>query len=239
MNQPTGTHTTTALDEKNRQLDRDLSGVAKILTGTFVGIAGIGTAFGLSQDALLVSVNNDTLRYFWIAVLAFIAVALGIWSLFQGSNRRGNRHQAWMLGVGVVAYLMALVLAIWGVANTATGNGRPNLMDVTVTPNAMVHVSFTVHADGVKKKDTIIAEVDGFKGKQGEAPLENSPIYRGLLHPDDNGDVHQKVTFDFRRGDTTRLTIRARPDHESKDGTNCDASQASEKLGCITLLLPQ
>ncbi|MGW1958037.1 hypothetical protein ACWCPI_35740 [Streptomyces sp. NPDC001920] len=223
-------------DQKDRRVDRDLSTVAKILAGAYVAVAGLGTSVGLSQDALLAAVNNHRWLYVWIAVFATLAVALSIVSLFQNSDKKGNRKQAWLLSVGFIAYLIALLLAICGVASTATGNGRPSITDLSVKPNSMVEVSFTVHAVGVKKKDMIIAQVEGFEDKK---PIGVDPQYRALLRPDDTGEVNQKVHFIYKRREKeNRLTIRVRPDHEGIDGADCQPSEATDKLGCATIMLP-
>lgn len=220
-------------EKKQEQLDRDLSKVAQILTGTFVGIAGIGTAFGLSQDSLLVAINNDLTLYIWVAILGISAVGFGLWSLFWKNDKRGNRIQAWLLGIGSGLYVVALLLIIKGVSNVATGNGRPSITDVSVKPNSMAEVSFTVHADGVQKGKMVVAEVQGFKDEAGQDLL-----YRTLLRPDDTGDVHQKVSFVYKRGVENWLTIRAHPDGTGMDGEDCDANQAPSKLGCATVRLP-
>ncbi|MET9528026.1 hypothetical protein [Streptomyces coeruleorubidus] len=221
-------------DERQKRLDENLATVAKLLIAAFVGVAGVGTAFGLSQDSLLVAINNDLTLYVWVAALSIAAVALGIASLFCSNNAPGNRIQAGLLTIGSVFYIVALLLVINGVAKTATGNGRPSITDVTVKPNSMAEVSFTVHADGVQKGKMVVAEVQGFKNEAGQDIL-----YRTLLRPDDTGDVHQKVTFVYKRGVENWLTIRAQPDGTGMDGEDCDANQAPSKLGCATVRLPE
>lgn len=123
-------------DEKNDKIDRNLSGVATTLAGVFVAIAGVGTAFGLTQDSLLTAVNNDTLRFLGVAALALLAIGMSIWSLFQGADATGNRRQSLMLGLGVFFYLGSLLLAITGVAEYATGNGRPNVTKLSIVPGS-------------------------------------------------------------------------------------------------------
>ncbi|MFD3808052.1 hypothetical protein ACFWTC_31670 [Streptomyces sp. NPDC058619] len=224
-------------DAKQERVDGRLAQVAKILAGVFVAIAGAGAAFGLSQDTLLTAVNNNILLFIGVAALALGAVGLSIWSLFQGKNKEGNIKQSGLLGLGVGFYLGALLLALWGVANVATGNGRPNITDISVERGSDMKVTFTVHADGVKGKEVVIAEIEAFKG---EAKLGGGPVYRTLLHADDKGDVNQKVIFIFSPGEATHITIWARPDHVNpgSDGA-CDASKAEDKLGCATILLPK
>ncbi|WP_405626153.1 hypothetical protein OG933_07775 [Streptomyces sp. NBC_00016] len=222
-------------EEKNELLDRDLAQVAKILAGVFVAIAGIGTAFGLSQDALLTAVNNNLGLFVGVAILALIAVGLSLLSLFFKSNGSGNLWQLGFLGAGSTAYLIALLMTVGGVASYATGNGRPNVTNVSVVPGSPVKINFTVHADGMQAKKVLIVVVDAFKDK---APIGTEPLYRTILHADDKGDIEQKVEFVMERGEATRLTIRARPDKVTEDGAVCDSSQDSDKLGCATVILP-
>ncbi|WP_327727128.1 hypothetical protein OG250_07405 [Streptomyces sp. NBC_00487] len=209
--------------------------MAKILTGIFVAIAGAGAAFGLSQDSLLVAVNNDLGLFVGVAVLALVAVALSVVSLFFNNEKPGNVWQVSLLGVGVIAYLAALVLTVAGVANYATGHGRPNVASLSVIPGSPVKVNFTVHADGVKDDNMVIAEAEAFNG---ETPMGGNPIYRTVLHADDSGDIEQKVEFVMERGEATRLTVRVFPDHGNKDGATCESSNTPHDLGCATVLLP-
>lgn len=226
---------TQTADEKNEKIDRNLSSVATMLAAVFAAIAGAGTAFGFSQDSLLTAVNNDTGRFLGVAALALIAIGLSIWSLFQGADVTGNRRQSLMLGVGVFAYLGSLLLAITGVAEYATGNGRPNVTNLSVVQGSPVKVNFTVHADGVKSDNMVIVEAEAFKG---ETPMSGNPLYRSVLHADDNGDIEQKVEFVMERSDATRLTIRIFPDHGNKDGVTCESSNTPHDLGCATVMLP-
>ncbi|MFJ3728174.1 hypothetical protein ACIPYQ_37185 [Streptomyces sp. NPDC090045] len=222
-------------DEKNEKIDRNLSGVATTLAGVFVAIAGVSTAFGFSQSSLLTAVNNDTLRFLGVAALALLAIGMSIWSLFQGADPTGNRRQSLMLGVGVFFYLGALLLAITGVAEYATGNGRPNVRSLSVVPGSPYKVSFEVHADGVQGSTMVIVEAEAFEG---ERPTDEGVLYRTILHADDGGDIDQKVEFVMEKGKATRLTVRAFPDHENKDGATCESSSSPHKLGCATVILP-
>lgn len=221
--------------EINRRLDRDLSGVAKILAGIFATIAGVGAAFGLSQESLLVAVNNNLWLFIGVAALALVAIALSIWSLFQGNDRKGNRKQSLILGGSVVFYLAALTLAIGGVAGYATGNGHPNVSELSITTGSPLKLHFAVHADGVKNSEVIIAEVKLFKD---EEPVGGKPLYQTLLHSDDNGRIDQRVEFIIERGEANRLTVRIRPDHVHEEGAYCEANQTTQKLGCSTVILP-
>lgn len=219
-------------DEKNDKIDRNLSGVATTLAGVFVAIAGVGTAFGLTQDSLLTAVNNDTLRFLGVAALALLAIGMSIWSLFQGADATGNRRQSLMLGLGVFFYLGSLLLAITGVAEYATGNGRPNVTKLSIVPGSPKKVSFTVHADGVQGSKMLIVEAEAFDG---EKTLNGGVLFRSVLHADGNGDIEQSIEFVMERNDATRLTIRAFPDHGDKDGPTCESSTTHDKLGCATV----
>ncbi|MGW8600788.1 hypothetical protein ACWGLB_17855 [Streptomyces sp. NPDC055893] len=221
--------------QRDAVLDRDLAGVAKILAGVFLVIAGAGTAFGLSQDALLVAVNNDLGLFIGVGILALVAVGLSVVSMFCKNDKKGNVWQVSLLGVGVVAYLAALVLVIAGVASHATGHGRPNVTNLSVMPGSPFKVKFTVHADGVKGNHMLIVEADAFKER---APIGGNPLYRTVLHADDNGDIEQEVEFVMEQGEATRLTIQAFPDHGYKDGPGCESGETSDKLGCATVVLP-
>jgi hypothetical protein len=222
-------------EEKNEVLDRDLAQVAKILAGVFVAIAGVGAAFGLSQDALLTAVNNNLGLFIGVAILALIAVGLSLLSLFFKNNGPGNLWQLGFLGAGSTAYLIALLMAIGGVASYATGNGRPNITNVSVLPGSPIKINFTVHVDGMQNKKALIVVVDAFEGK---SAVSEDSLYRTILHADDKGEIEQKVEFVMEKGKATRLTIRARPDKVTEDGVVCDSSQDSDKLGCATVLLP-
>ncbi|MBT2451266.1 hypothetical protein J7F03_30195 [Streptomyces sp. ISL-43] len=221
--------------KQQEKVDRDLAGIAKILAGVFLAIAGVGTAFGLSQDSLLVAVNNDLGLFIGVGILALLAVGLSVVSLFFRNDKSGNVWQVGLLAVGVAAYLAALVLVIAAVANYATGHGRPNVSNLSVTYGSPLKVNFTVHADGVNNDKMVIVEVEAFKDK---VAMSSNPLYRTALHADDKGDIEQKVEFVMEQGDATRLTIRAFEDHGSKGGETCEASQTSHKLGCATVLLP-
>ncbi|MBB4984786.1 hypothetical protein [Streptomyces nymphaeiformis] len=220
-------------DMRNEKVDERLGKVTTTLTGTFVAIAGVATAVGISQDSLLAAVNNDPWLYFGIAILGAVAVALGIWSLFQGNDRRGNRKQAWLLGSGTIVYMLALFLAIAAVARVATGNGRPNVTNLSVVPGSPKKVSFTVHADGVQGGKMLIVEAEAFDAVK---TLNGGVLYRSVLHADDHGDIEQSVEFVIERSDATRLTVRAFPDHEDKDGATCESDTTHDKLGCATVL---
>ncbi|MCX4956876.1 hypothetical protein [Streptomyces virginiae] len=222
-------------EEKHEALDRDLAGIVKILAGVFLVIAGVGTAFGLSQHALLVAVNNDLGLFIGVGILALLAVGLSVVTLFFKNNKKGNVWQLVLLGVGVTAYLAALVLTVAGVASYATGHGRPNITNVSVVPGSPAKVNFTVHADGVKGNQMLIVEAEAFNEK---VPINGNPLYRTVLHADDNGDIEQKVEFVMEKGDATRLTIQAFPEHGYKDGPGCESGETSDKLGCATVVLP-
>jgi hypothetical protein len=213
----------------------DLAGIAKILAGVFLAIAGIGTAFGLSQDSLLVAVNNDLGLFIGVGILALLAVGLSVVSLFFKNDKGGNVWQVGLLAAGVAAYLAALTLVSAAVANYATGHGRPNISNVSVTYGSPLKVNFTVHADGVNNDKMVIVEVEAFKDR---VTMGSNPLYRTALHADDKGDIDQKVEFAMEHGDATRLTIRAFEDHGSRGGETCEASQTSHKLGCATVILP-
>ncbi|WP_406185885.1 hypothetical protein [Streptomyces sp. NBC_01006] len=221
--------------EKHEVLDRDLASVVKILAGVFVAIAGASAAFGLSQHSLLVAVNNEIGLFVGVAALALLAVGLSVVTLFFKNDKKGNIKQVVLLSIGVAAYLAALVLAIWGVAGYATGHGRPNITNVSVVPGSPAKVNFTVHADGVKGNQMLIVEAEAFNEK---VPIKGNPLYRTVLHADDNGDIEQKVEFVMAKGDATHLTIQAFPDHGYKDGPDCESGESSDKLGCATVVLP-
>ncbi|MFI8391577.1 hypothetical protein [Streptomyces sp. NPDC085540] len=216
-------------------VDNNLAGVAKALAGVFVAIAGVGAAFGISQEKLLVAVNNDLMLFVFVAGFALLAVTLSIASMFCSNKTGGNVLQSVILALGVFFYLTALVITVWGVARYATGHGRPNITNLSVVPGSPMKVHLTVHADGVQNDKMIIVEAEGFKG---ETPVGEKPLYRTIMHADDNGDVEQKLEFVWEPGEATRLTIRARHDHETKNGATCEPSEYSEKLGCASIVLP-
>ncbi|WP_328549659.1 hypothetical protein [Streptomyces sp. NBC_00366] len=233
------THVTGGGDERDHQVGRDLTVVAQLSTAIFVVGVGVGGMLVLSRDRLLVAVGNQPWLFSWAAFFAVFAIGLNLASfLFQGdvSKKRGNRRQEGFLLGGALFFLVAVALTIVGIACATVGDGRPSLTEVSVKPNSMVEVAFTVHASGVKKKSTIIVDVQPFSDKKAEG---SDPLYRALLRPDDTGEINQRVAFTYKRANNVnRLTIRVRPDHEGVDGADCDASQATDKLGCATVLLP-
>ncbi|MFI1170159.1 hypothetical protein [Streptomyces melanogenes] len=210
--------------------------MAKTLGGVFTLIAGAGTALGFSQEKLLAAINNDRLRFFFVAVLGLIAVGLSIWSLFQGANKAGNRRQSWILAGGVCVYLTALFLAITGVANYATGSGRPNIANLSVVPGSPVKINLTVKADGVPNKHAIIVKVQGF-GRDGTAV--DGKLYHAVLRPDSNGDVEQKLEVVWEAGDATRLTILVDQDGTKEINATCGPDMGTDdKLACSSIALP-
>ncbi|NEA65320.1 hypothetical protein [Streptomyces sp. SID12488] len=219
------------------EVDNRLGSISQILSAAFVAVAGIGTAFGLSQDTLIVAVNNDVGRFWGVAFCALGAIALSIGALFCAKSTGGNVLQLFLLILGVLLYLTALLLAITFVAEAARSNGRPNLSDVKIESNKHLTVSFTVHADGVPNHNQIIVEAEAVRDNAVVGP---KPLYRGLMRPDDLGDVEQKVSFLVTPGDATSLIIRARPSGEYKDGTDCDATQTAKvNLSCAVIQLPK
>jgi uncharacterized protein (DUF58 family) len=222
---------------REEKVDKDLGQVAKILAAAFTAVAGFGTAFGLSQDALLIAVKNYVWVYICVAIFALVAIALSICSLFFNKTQEGNRSQAWLLAIGTFFYLLALLLTIIFVAQAATTGGRPNIADVTIERGSDVKMTFTVKADRVADRRQIVVEVDATRGKTELEPA----IYRALLRPDRNGNVEQKVSFRFTApAEATGVTIRVRPEGDTRNGANCDGSQTEKSsLGCVSAPLPK
>jgi hypothetical protein len=221
----------------NEVVDRNLAAVAKTLSAVFTTVAGAGTALGFTQEKLLAAVNTYTLLFVGVAALALIAVGLTIWSLFQGSDLTGNRNQGWMLGGGVAAYLLALLVAIGAVASYATGNGRPTITNLSAVPGSSVKVNFAVQANGVSGKRKVVVKAQGFRIDG--TPVKAEPMYQSVLPPDDNGKVEQKIEVVWEQGEIARLTIIADQDGDRQISATCDAYVASkEKLTCLSIKLP-
>ncbi|MEU1282942.1 hypothetical protein [Kitasatospora sp. NPDC005856] len=229
-------HGPTDQQQRNARLDRFLSRAALLLIAIFLVIVGVGAIVGLSEDFGVAAVDNYPQLYIATALLMAIAVGLAIWSLFQNGESSGNRNKAWLLVGSTAAFAIGVLLVTFSVHLGATGGGRPNLSDVSVRPNSLVEVSFHVHADGVKNGKMIIAEVGAYRDK---IPVGNDLAYRAVLRPNEAGKVDGTVSFSLKPNGANRLTIRARPDHGTADGADCDPSQAQEKLTCATVLLPE
>ncbi|MFJ9868071.1 hypothetical protein [Streptomyces sp. NPDC101165] len=216
---------------------REMLLAANILAAGLLAIPSVGAVIWFTQPSTLVALNNQPWRYLVIGIFVIVGIILAIFSFFQsGDSNRSNIHQAALLGGQVVAFVVALGIFISGVVFDGT-SGHPNVANVSVGPGSGTKVSFTVHADGVKRHDVIIAEVYGFKGKISQS--EDAVLYRTLLHPNDEGLVDQTVEFSFDSKGYSRLTIQARPDHvdDTVGGATCRADEAPERFGCATVLL--
>ncbi|WP_149830101.1 hypothetical protein [Streptomyces tailanensis] len=235
MNQPPQPAPLTEEQERQLRLDRNLSTIAKILLAVFVGVAGIGTAFGISQSSLLMAISEHPIRYIVSTILGVVAIGFIISSLFAEGDEIGNRVQAGLLGGGVLLYMIALALVIGGVVETSTGSSRPNVIDVSVRPNNAVEVSFRVHADGVGKGEMIIVEV----GWENQDFKNGDLLYHAVLQPNKKGDVNESVRFSFKSNGLSRLTIRARPDHVSADDLTCESDRTPKNVSCATVTLPR
>ena len=220
--------------ERSEVVDKNLAGIAKTLAGVFTAVAGVGTTFGISQENLLAAINNYPERFRWVIGLGLIAVALSMASLFLGSSTSENWMQVLLLSIGTGTYLAALYVALTGVADYATGHGRPNITNLSVVPGSPVKINFTVDADGVPNSQAVVVEAQGFKG---EDTLDDKPVYKAVLRPDGNGDIKQKMEVVWEAGEATRLTIQVAQGGGGEPSATCQPGK-SDKLTCASILLP-
>lgn len=210
---------------------------AKVLAAGLLAIPSVGAVIWFNQPSTLVALNNQPWRYLLIGLFVVAGIALAMFSFFQsGESGRSNIHQASLLGGQVLAFVIALGIFIFGVVSDGT-SGHPNITNVSVGPGSGTKVAFTVHANGVKRHDMIIAEVYGFKADVAQS--EEAVLYRTLLHSNDEGIVDQTVEFTLNVSGYTRLTIQARPDHvdNAAGGAVCRPDQSPERFGCATVKL--
>ncbi|MGF0170200.1 hypothetical protein ACQF36_06620 [Streptomyces sp. Marseille-Q5077] len=220
--------------EHEKEVDGKLTTIAQIMAASFVAVAGVGTAFGLSQESLLNAVNNDSIRYWFVAGLALAAIIAAIFSLFPGRDTLGNKFQGALLVLASIFYVVGLFLTFQGVTNYATSSGKPNLTEIKIEGDQQKTLSFTVHADSVKKKGRINVEVHSFDEKGRRLPEGLS--YRALLQPDDMGDAEQKVALPILLpGEATHLTVATWDSKE--EPADCLPNSSRVRVGCVTIPL--
>ncbi|MGI5355705.1 hypothetical protein ACQI4E_10380 [Streptomyces sp. CA-252508] len=217
-----------------KAVDAKLTTIAQLLAASFVAVAGVGTAFGLSQETLLNAVNNDELRYWIVAGLAGLAIALAICSLFPDRDSLGNKYQGALLLTGTVSYVVMLLLTVQGVTNYATEHGSPTLTEVKVEAGATRALSFTAHADFVKKNRDVNVEVRAYDSSGKSVP--GPPAYRAVFRPDGLGDAEQKVSVPLPTAGVKHLTISAWPSNEKQ--CDCKLHQDPVTADCLTIAVP-
>ncbi|MGP4013735.1 hypothetical protein [Streptomyces sp. 4N124] len=177
-------------------IGKRLDGVAKVLAGALVTVAGVMTALGLSSDLVFVALNNDSGPIYVSSLCAILAIVCSIVALLLHPTRRGNLWETAVLVLGVVFYMAALSVAVVGAAEAAGGNGRPTITDVKIDgPRSNLKVSFNVHADGVQAWGTIEVAVTAVQADLDTPVQEGVDAYSSELRPNDKGVVEQRVSM--------------------------------------------
>ncbi|MFB7466185.1 hypothetical protein ACFCZ1_22280 [Streptomyces sp. NPDC056224] len=189
-------------EEVQARLGKRLDDVAKILAGALVTVAGVMTALGLTSDVVFVALNNESWPIYVASLCAILAIVCSIVALLMRPTRRGNLWETGVLILGVIFYMVALSVAVVGAAKAAGGNGRPSIIDVSLTgPRSDPRLRFGVHADGVDTWASI--EVYAYAVDVEGEPLKPSvEFFRSNLRPNDRGVIEHRVD--------TPVTIPAR-----------------------------
>jgi hypothetical protein len=220
--------------DHEKEVDSKLTTIAQLMAASFVAVAGVATTFGLSQDSLLNAVNNDETRFWIIALLALAAIIAAIASMFPGRDSLGNGYQGLLLAAAAIFYILGLFLTIQGVTNYATSSGKPNLTEVKIEGDQQKFLSFTVHADSVKKKDQINVRVRSFDGN-GKS-LTGGLKYSAKLQPDGMGDVEQKVGLPIPLPEkAAHLTVMTWGSGDNP--TDCLPTAEDDRPGCVRIPL--
>jgi cytochrome c-type biogenesis protein CcmE len=207
-----------------------LDGVAKTLTTATVAVTGILTALGISSDRITTALNNDRTPIVCAFFLAALAVGMSIYAIMTPPEN--YKRESVLLTVALLTYLAAIATAIIGASQEARGNGRPSLHEVQVErTGAQVGLTGLVHADGVRRDDTIKVRIDMFGDD-----ATTAPFYGAYLRPDENGVVDHKLQLPFDPGRNTDVSIRV---WSSGDQTPNDCESASTiGSGCVRLKIP-
>ncbi|MBT2459299.1 hypothetical protein [Streptomyces sp. ISL-86] len=179
-------------DEIQAKLGKRLDDVAKILAGTLVTVAGVMTALGLTSDVVFVALNNESWPIYVASLCAILAIVCSIVALLIRPTRRGNMWETAVLILGVIFYMVALSVAVVGAAKAAGGNGRPSIIDVSLTgPRSDARLRFGVHADGVDTWATV--EVYAYAVDADGEALASVDFFRSNLRPNDRGVIEHRV----------------------------------------------
>ncbi|MBH5338783.1 hypothetical protein IHE55_29995 [Streptomyces pactum] len=184
---------TAGLNEVQARVGKRLDDVAKILAGALVAVAGIMTTLGLTSDVVFVALNNESWPIYVASLCAILAIVCSVVALLIHPTRRGNLWETAVLVLGVIFYMTALIVAVVGAADAASGNGRPNITHMLIEGHRPdLKVRFDVHADGVDRWATIDVYVNGVN-KDG-SPVTDEDLYESTLRPNDKGEVSQRVS---------------------------------------------
>ncbi|MFF8234757.1 hypothetical protein [Streptomyces caelestis] len=190
--------TSTAGGQQARK--EQLDSVAKVLTGAFVAVSGLFATLGLTSDFMIAALNNHPGLMRAAGACATAAVTISLTALLLPPD--WPKAEIGILVTGVVAYMVALILAVLAATWAAGGNGRPTISEIKVeNQSASTKLGFAVRADGVKVRSTIAAYVHAVGLKEGQSKDTATPrkelMYQSSLRSDDKGDVEQRITTSF------------------------------------------
>lgn len=136
------------------EISRRLDQVATVLIGAVAATAGALALLGVGQERVWLLLDEDAFgpAILTAAALALLAIALALASLMLPPTRAVV--EVVLLGLGVVAYLAGLTVAMTASARAADVAGRPSLVSVEVTPSPLV-VTSTARAQNLDRDQRI------------------------------------------------------------------------------------
>lgn len=224
-------------EEKRRQrrvaggrLDAVALGLA---AATGIALIVVG-ALALANERISNSLSGDPLPLYVAAILASVVVLCSLLALACLPGKRGNGGEVALLFVGGASFVFALVFMFASLADSPSGSGRPTISSITVDGAHPTLLSFTIRADRLQTDGQVSVVVRSSMQAASSQPVNQ--IYAGVLRPDGEGAVEQKISLQFVAGPARYVSIFASA-RSAECPDECTADLAREGV-CSTIQLP-